>query len=132
MSRKPEHHRQARRLVLPSGLRIEIVHPGHAHARRSARRHLHICPGCRCDLVHPCHWAAAREGWQLELICPNCWWSETVLAVEEDVQELEEHLEQGLASLLEDLRQLADANAREEIARFIDALQNDAILPEDF
>jgi len=48
------------------------------------------------------------------------------------VEALEEHLDEGLASMLEDLRRLTQANMSDDIQRFVAALHADLILPEDF
>jgi hypothetical protein len=68
----------------------------------------------------------------LLLRCPNCDWSDEGVFAQEAVEELEEHLDEGLADLLGDLHRLTQANMADEIDRFVGALQADLILPEDF
>jgi len=50
----------------------------------------------------------------------------------EQIDRLEEKLDDGLAEMLADLKRLTQANMAEEIDRFINALNADFILPEDF
>jgi hypothetical protein len=128
-------HRQrppAKRIVLPSGRSIEIVRIGEGRAGGATPRPLHVCPYCASELVHPSSWEPVREGWLLELLCPNCWWSDSVLAGEQQVQALEERLERALEGMIAELRRLVQANMLAEIRRFAAALHHDAILPEDF
>ena len=51
---------------------------------------------------------------------------------QEQVEALEEHLDDGLADMLDDLQRLAQANMADQVDRFITALDGDHILPEDF
>ena len=54
------------------------------------------------------------------------------LSSAEQIDQLEEKLDDGLAEMLADLKRLAQANMAEEIDRFVTALKADLILPEDF
>ena len=128
--RQRQHHHSVRRIVLPSGRSIEVVR---FHEADQAVHQLHVCPDCESDLVQPLAWSeAAEDRWELTLECPNCRWSTDGVFTEEQVHELEDKLDEGLADLLGDLRRLANANMAEHIERFISALQHDLILPEDF
>jgi hypothetical protein len=120
-----------RRIVLPSGRSIEVVRFGD---RDEATRHgLHVCPDCRSDLVQPVDWCEARdECWNLVLSCPNCDWYTEGLYTQEQVRDLEDRLDEGLADMLRDLQRLTQANMADHIDRFIAALYADHILPEDF
>jgi hypothetical protein len=131
MEDKSSNH-SVHRIVLPSGRKIEVVRfndgPGGTH--HSA---LHICPECQCELVQPITWTeAAEDQWELLLRCPNCDWSIQGVFEQGAVEELEEHLDEGLADMLSDLQRLTQANMAEEIDRFLSALHSDLILPEDF
>ena len=119
-----------RRIILPSGRRIEVVRLGeNSHLVRG----LHICPECNSDLVQPVDWSEAPEDcWNLALNCPNCDWYAEGLYTQEEVRELEDRLDEGLADLLRDLQRLAQANMADQIDRFGLALYADQILPEDF
>jgi hypothetical protein len=124
-------HHSVRRIVLPSGRSIEVVRFHEAEPKTT--RGLHICPQCESELVQPTDWTEASEDrWELSLECPNCWWHDEGVFDREAVAELEEHLDNGLTSMLDDLRRLTQANMADQIDRFVSALQADLILPEDF
>jgi hypothetical protein len=120
------------RIVLPSGRKIEVVRFGEEPTEVKTGP-LHICPECQSPLVQPVDWAeAGNDNWELSLRCPNCDWSTDGVYNQAAVEELEEHLDDGLADMLSDLQRLTKANMAEEIDRFLAALQADLILPEDF
>ena len=128
-----QNHNQhsVRRIVLPSGRTIEVIR-FHDDAVEPARE-LHICPQCGSDLVQPVSWSeTSEEQWELTLECPNCWWSTHGVFDREQIHELEERLDGGLADMLQDLQRLAQANMTDQMERFIAALHADLILPEDF
>lgn len=119
-----------RRIVLPSGRRIEVVRfSDHKHVVRG----LHICPECNSELVQPVDWSEAPDDcWNLALNCPNCDWYTEGLYSQDQVRELEDRLDEGLADMLRDLQRLAQANMADQIDRFVTALYADQVLPEDF
>jgi hypothetical protein len=120
------------RIVLPSGRKIEVVRFEDDPAEQVARP-LHICPDCDSPLVQPLAWSETDdEHWELELSCPNCEWRDEAVYAQGEVEDLEDRLEDGLADLLDDLHRLAQANMADEIERFVRALADDLILPEDF
>jgi hypothetical protein len=133
MNQKPEqdsHHHSVRRIVLPSGRSIEVVR---FHEDEGAPRDLHVCVTCNSQLVQPIAWAEAGEGrWELTLECPNCGETEAGAFDQEAIERLEEHLDDGLAEMLDDLQRLTQANMTSELERFAAALQAGLILPEDF
>jgi hypothetical protein len=130
MHHDPKNH-SVRKIVLPSGKSIEVVRFNENDA--PATHGLHVCPGCHSDLVQPVAWSeAAGECWELVLSCPNCWWEAEGVYSQQQVEALEEHLDDGLADMLEDLQRLAQANMADQVDRFITALHGDHILPEDF
>ena len=120
-----------RRIVLPSGRKIEVVR---FPAREDSADHgLHVCLNCNSDLVQPVDWAdALNDRWELTLECPNCGCQRRGVYGREEVDQFEEKLDDGLVQMLGDLQRLAQANMAEEIDRFSRALQADMILPEDF
>ena len=82
-------------------------------------KQLHVCPECESPLVQPVQWQEARPGfWELTLLCPNCHWFDEGVFSQREVDGLEEHLDDGLAKMLNDLRRLTQANMAEEIDRF--------------
>ncbi len=129
MSQQPEQP-SVRRIVLPSGRSIEVVRfNDSAHTHRG----LHVCPDCSSELVQPVDWSEAPEDcWNLLLNCPNCDWYTEGLYTADQVRELEDRLDEGLADMLRDLQRLTQANMADQIDRFVNALQADQILPEDF
>ena len=128
MSHPPDPH--IRRIVLPSGRAIEIVR---FNAEDPDTDGLHVCPACASQLVQPLAWSEAPQGfWELILHCPNCDWLDEGVFDQNQVNALEERLDEGLAEILADLRQLTQSNMAEEIERFTAALQGDLVLPEDF
>ena len=85
------------------------------------------------SMLQPVAWnEASAERWELTLECPNCWWTVDGTYDREQVHELEEQLDRGLAAVLADLKRLAHANMADQIERFAAALHADLILPEDF
>jgi hypothetical protein len=125
-----ENEHSVRRIVLPSGRSIEVVR---FHETEGTSPGLHACPGCGSDLVQPVAWSEASEDrWELTLECPNCWWTVDGTYDRNQVHELEERLDDGLAEMLGDLKRLTHANMADQIDRFAAALHADLILPEDF
>jgi hypothetical protein len=129
MNQQPEQP-SVRRIVLPSGRSIEVVRfndPGHV------QHGLHVCPDCHSDLVQPVDWSEAPDdAWNLLLSCPNCDWYTEGLFTADQVRDLEDRLDEGLADMLRDLQRLTQANMADQIDRFVTALYADQILPEDF
>jgi hypothetical protein len=129
MSQKPTGH-TVRRIMLPSGRAIEVVRFNEPDDPPDA---LHVCPSCASPLMQALSWSERpSDRWELERECPNCWWTETAVHGREQVEQFEDHLDEGLAAMLVDLQRLAVANMGEEIERFSRALGADLILPEDF
>ncbi|MGK2939689.1 MAG: hypothetical protein ACSLFR_18115 [Solirubrobacteraceae bacterium] len=142
MSKRPEHSHYVRRVVLPSGKTIEVVYfddtPAGTQAHTPApaereRTDLHICGSCGSDLVYPVEWdEAGATHWEVSLRCPNCEWSGTGIFEQDIVDRFDEELDRGTESLVRDLRRLIHANMEEDIERFVLALHNGHIVPEDF
>jgi hypothetical protein len=129
MSQHPDRH-SIRRIVLPSGRTIEVVR---FYADEATQTGLHVCPECDSRLVQPIDWGEAPQGfWELVLRCPNCFWLDEGVFDQGQVDQFEEHLDDGLTEMLADLRRLTQANMTEQIERFAAALNADLILPEDF
>jgi hypothetical protein len=119
-----------RRIVLPSGRSIEVVR---FEADERTEHGLHICRHCDSELVQPVCWSETSDHrWELTLECPNCGWTEDGVFEREQLDQLEEKLDDGLAEMLADLKRLTQANMADEIDRFVSALNADHILPEDF
>lgn len=147
MSETPDTRHYVRRVVLPSGKTIEVVyfeeHPAIAGGATtqapapaiepSERDDLHVCGSCDSQLVYPLDWEeAGATHWEVTLRCPNCEWCGTGIFEQSAVEAFDEELDRGTEALVGDLRRLMAANMEEEIERFVNALEADAILPEDF
>ena len=119
-----------RRVVLPSGRAIEVVYFEPLSLEEAAadpRRldDLHLCPECDRDLVYPVEWEVLRR-------CPNCEWTEVGIFDQATVDRFDEILDQGTDQLVDTLQEIVRLNMQEEINRFVEALDADAIWPDDF
>ena len=143
MSQNPDHSHYVRRVVLPSGRSIEVVYfdpqPSAADAATPApaaphtHEELHVCPTCDAGLVYPIEWEeVSGTHWQVELRCPNCEWFHTGTYDQDVVDRFDDELDRGTAAVVRDLKRLTRANMEEEIERFTQALNSDAIWPMDF
>ncbi len=127
MSQEPKSN-YVRRIVLPSGRSIQVLKPVSAPAVG-----LHVCPECESPLVQPLDWGEGQGGsWDMVLECPNCRWLTQGNFSRDEIDRFEEQLDEGLTDMLSDLRQMTQANMAEDIHRFVTALEQDLILPEDF
>jgi len=140
MSPQPDNRHYVRRVVLPSGKTIEVVYFDDQVLSEPVLEtvdetveDLHVCGSCESDLVYPTEWdEAGTTHWQVTLRCPNCEWSSTGIFQQELVERFDEVLDRGTEALVRDLKRLMHANMEEEIDRFVEALDHDLILPEDF
>jgi hypothetical protein len=146
---------QTKRIVLPSGKTIEVVYfdshvagvpPVIEEAAPETRekelsapvpaeetRDLHVCVNCESELVYPVQWEeASRDSWNILLRCPDCEWSESGVFPQLQCDRFDDELEAGTDALSRDYKRLVTANMAEEVERFIQALDADAIQPMDF
>jgi predicted RNA-binding Zn-ribbon protein involved in translation (DUF1610 family) len=115
------------------GLEPSVFQARVSTTQRRRRGDLHICPECGSDLVYPTDWAPASERkWHVALRCPECEWNGGGSYDQGVVDRLDEALDHGTEAVLDDLNILVRANMEEQIDRFVDALNGDLILPEDF
>jgi len=149
----PDH--QLKRIVLPSGKTIEVVYfESHVAAPRAAEdvkseapaqapapapapaeetRELHVCTNCDSELVYPVQWEeAGPDSWHILLRCPDCEWSESGVFPQSQCDQFDDELESGTEALTRDFKRLVTANMADEVERFIQALDADAIQPMDF
>jgi hypothetical protein len=150
MADRDQDH-QLKRIVLPSGKTIEVVYFESLTAEAAAAaapapqelppvqpqkgvvRDLHVCPDCSSELVYPVAWEEADEThWSITLRCPNCEWAEDGVYAQDNCDRFDDELERGTDALTRDYKRLMTANLAEEIDRFAQALDADAILPMDF
>jgi hypothetical protein len=140
MAMQSDRGHQLKRIVLPSGKTIEVVYfdqvertaAGNGQQTRE-ERDLHVCPGCESDLVYPTTWEEADERhWSVSLRCPNCEHYEQGVFSQDECDQFDDHLEAGTDALTRDFKRLMAANMADEIDRFVEALDADAIQPMDF
>lgn len=94
---------------------------------------LHLCLSCGSELVHPLAWkAAGRNRWSVSLRCPECEWRGGGVYAQAILERFDEVLDGGTEEVVEDLKVLALANLEEDVERFVAALRDDHVLPEDF
>ena len=135
----PNHH--IRRVVLPSGRSIEVVYfdapadaptPRDVAVERSAAG-LHVCPERNDDMVYPVEWEeVSATHWEVALRCPACEWAHVGVYDQTTVDLFDDELDLGTETLIRDLKGLTRANMEEELERFTEALEADAIWPMDF
>jgi hypothetical protein len=135
-----QHH--VKRVVLPSGKTIEVVYfkeptdlPDGAQTPPvvEPNQDLHVCFDCSSELVHPVEWEEAGPShWRVLLECPNCHILRDGVFSQETVECFDEELDRGADALARDYKRLMRANLSEEIDRFVEALNADYVLPEDF
>jgi hypothetical protein len=135
-------HHTRHHVRLPSGKQIEVVYRDQQQAESStapapdsacAPDPLHVCFHCAGELVYPLDWA--EEGsrhWRIALRCPECEARREGVFEQAAVEELDEVLDRATGALLNDLKQLTQANMEDEVEFFIRALDADLIVPSDF
>jgi hypothetical protein len=121
------------RTALDGGLEPSIFEARLATTTPRRGDDLHVCPACNSDLVYPTDWApASNRDWHVALRCPECEWNGGGTYRQDVVDRFDEELERGTESVLEDLAVLARANMEDHVERFVNALNADQLLPEDF
>ena len=127
----PDHKRYVRKVTLPSGKTIEVV--SFEDPPAPAETQLQVCPKCASELVYPVAWEeAGHTRWSVSLRCPNCEWHCTDVFDDDVVLRFDEALDRGKDAVVADLRRLAHANMQEDVERFVHALNDGHVLPEDF
>jgi hypothetical protein len=140
MQSQPNEPHYVRRVVLPSGKTIEVVYFDDAPVNAPAPEQgdvetcgLHVCGTCAGQLVYPTAWEeAGPHHWEVALRCPSCQWEGTGVFTQDLVERFDEELDRGTEALIRDLRRLAQANMEADVERFVGALRDDLIVPEDF
>lgn len=129
----PPESSSVRRIVLPSGKEIEVVHFAAPAAPRPPAHELTICPNCEGDHIQLVDWqGAGHDHWRLDLHCPNCGWQGGGVFSHTVVEAFEAQLDRATDALVADLRRLEQARMQDDIERFSRALAGDHLLPEDF
>jgi len=121
------------RAPLERGLEPSVLETRLSSTTQRCHGDLHVCPACTSDLVYPTDWVPANDRhWHVALRCPECEWNGCGRYSQEVVDRLDEALDRGTESVLDDLNVLVRANMEDQIDRFASALHADHILPEDF
>jgi hypothetical protein len=111
-----------------------MSHFDHPSSDRIAGRDLHVCASCRLPFIVPMSIVDAYQDGRflVELSCNNC--GATSLETHDDMtlEDLDIELDRSLLRMQETLDGLALADELERIDRFVAALHDDQILPEDF
>lgn len=91
------------------------------------------CPVCHSRLLqlldaepHP------PGGWDVVLECPECWTLLEEHLADREVEDFDREFDEGTRQLVEALRRLVAEHMREDVDRFLAALEADAIQPMDF
>jgi hypothetical protein len=94
---------------------------------------MHLCPECQSDLVQPIDWEEQPgEGWSVELGCPECAWRGGGTYGQQEIDEYDRLLDEGMRSMIDDLRKLTRENMERDLEDLIAALNGNLVLPEDF
>lgn len=129
------HRWRVTRRTLPSGRVVDIVVAKEPEPPAKPTIDLTRCPDAECPgtKVIPVQWSDLDPGgWCLIRRCPDCnrWWhghhSHDTVVVFDDA------LRAGTDQLIADLEGLSRRNMAEWGARFVSALNHDALLPIDF
>jgi hypothetical protein len=139
--------------IFPDGMAIEMIvfdqdeaeasprpatlsgESGHRESGPAAAPDLepNICPVCRSSLVYPTDWQRTGSStWELKLRCPNCETQRTLVLDREGVEHFNKVLYEGSEALARQAEQLTRLHFEEEAERFVQALDEDLILPMDF
>ena len=140
MSHPHDTPQYVRRIVLPSGKAIDVVYydgppavPVERAGPAGASAPMHVCGACASELVFPVDWEeAGTTHWEVTLRCPECEWTGTGIFDQAAVERFDEELDRGMETLVRDLKRLMQANMEEDVERFLDALEADHIVPDDF
>ena len=68
----------------------------------------------------------------MDLRCPECEWRGSGVYDQEVLDRFDIELDTGTAAMIDDLADLTRANMEDEAERFLVALRDDLVLPEDF
>ncbi len=95
---------------------------------------LHVCDACRRDFIVPVSVVELVDNGRclVELTCTNCGISSLGMHDDESLMELDRHLDEAQAQMREAIQVVEIADELERVDRFVRALRDDLILPEDF
>ncbi len=75
---------------------------------------------------------AGTRGWSISLRCPECEWHSEGVFDQETADRFDDALEDSAQAVLDDLELLTRSNMEADVDRFLEALERDLIVPEDF
>jgi hypothetical protein len=95
---------------------------------------LHICDACRRDFIVPVSVLELIDNDRclVELSCTNCGTSSLGTHDDRSLMELDRHLDEAQDQMREAIAVFEIADELERLDRFVRALRDDHILPEDF
>jgi hypothetical protein len=135
-SGKGDGKRPVQRVTLPSGKKIKITYFYPQQEKRQTEQDiekLEECPECERDFVYPVEWEeVSKTQWEVLLRCPNCEWTHLGVYDQKTVDRFDGELDKSTEFLVEDLTKLTHDNMKEELGRFVTALEANAIWPMDF
>ena len=83
--------------------------------------------------MQPVEWQELEgDGWSVELRCPECEWRGGGTYSQSDIDEYDRLLDEGMRSVIDDLRKLTRENMERDLEDLVAALEADLVLPEDF
>lgn len=104
-----------------------------SNKQRSREAGMHVCPRCDAPFLQPAGWSEAGPShWHVNLHCPNCDWDGDGVFNDTAIERFDRELDKGSEEMLADLEQLTRAVMKDYVDTFVQALQADQILPEDF
>jgi hypothetical protein len=108
------------------------MHEHAAHPPTAAP--LHLCAACGEPFVVPRELLGPADGARhvVHLCCDNCGWSDVAPHALEDLERLDRALDRQTAQIVAAIELFATAHDLDRIDRFVRALRDDLILPEDF
>jgi hypothetical protein len=103
------------------------------HQTSIERHDICKCPVCGSELVYPLERRqTGTEGWQLLMLCPDCFARQEVSVERGEMLEIFRLQHDGIEQVARQLAVLEQRHMSEECEKFIDALHNGHIVPEDF
>jgi hypothetical protein len=102
-------------------------------SRIATSKGLHVCPNCSSQFVQPVEWEpVGDEAWSVLLRCPECEVFQAGVYGQQELDAYDVELDRGEALLRVAYLQLSTENMAAEIDAFAQAIDSDAVLPEDF
>jgi hypothetical protein len=102
-------------------------------SRKGSIRPASACAFCGSHLVHPTAECQIQSSlWEVELRCPECEGLRVCYCTHAELEHLDRELDRVTAEMKKELRRLEAAHMEEWVARFVNALDVDLIVADDF